>query len=98
MVTAELRLAFAANVGRCKSPRCRAKIVWTLSERGKKVPLDHRPVDPKDHAPRELFAIRIDEETGELHSIGVPTAWLDEDDPVFTAHFATCPDRDRFRR
>lgn len=60
------------------------------------MPLDWAPVE-RTESGRGLFAIRLTDE-GELQAIAVPSAWLDEDDPVFTSHFATCPDADRHRR
>lgn len=94
VVTAELKLAFAGHRGNCRS--CGARVCWVVTERGKKMPLNYVPVE-RTESGRGLFAIRL-LDSGDLEAIAVTAAWLDEEDPVFTSHFATCPNAKRHRR
>jgi hypothetical protein len=78
-------------VSYCRS--CRAEILWVGTERGKAMPLDRGPYQGDD--PRGLFVIRTD--SGKPLAIAAtPDAFPDE--PVYTSHFSTCPDRDKWRR
>lgn len=93
-VTMELKFAYAAVRGQCRS--CHAPVAWVVTERGKKMPLDWAPVE-RTESGQGLFAIRLTDD-GKIEAIAVTAAWLDDEEPVFTSHFATCPDRDKWRR
>jgi hypothetical protein len=79
-------------VTRCKS--CGAELLWTLTERGRKMPLDVDPYTGDD--PRGLFVLRRQTELAPT-AVAVP---LDAfpGEPVYRSHFASCPNADRHRR
>jgi hypothetical protein len=65
---------------------CRAPIIWVRTERGKKMPLDAKPVEDQTQA--SLFVLR------DIHSYEGPlaiAAWgLVGLEPHYMSHFATC--------
>jgi 5'-3' exonuclease len=75
----------------CRSPRCRQKIRWALTDKGEDMPVDWAP-DPQGRLVRFMRApgdwrIRVlkkgeDPPAGELR---------------WTSHYATCPEATRFR-
>jgi hypothetical protein len=81
-------------MGRCRS--CAAEIRWVLTERGKPMPVDAAPYTGDD--PRGLFVLRnpTDGTTSPTAIAVTPDAFPGE--PVYRSHFATCPDRDDWRR
>ena len=68
----------------CRS--CEALIIWAETATGKRMPIDERPT-----AKGNLVYVS-----------GVARAATDEDRrlkrPLYTSHFATCPDAPMFRR
>lgn len=79
------------TVKRCSSEKCRARIRWAETEKGKRISLDAEP-DPEGD-----FILTWNRDRGEWIARKV---WGDaaEGQPRYTTHFATCPDADRFRR
>lgn len=85
---------------RCRS--CDAPIVWTITEHGKKMPVDLEPVDRSTgHGlfvlrPRYLRQRRGDDAP---KAIAVTLGFFDgHDEPAYVSHFATCPHADQHRR
>jgi hypothetical protein len=74
----------------CRSARCEAPIIWTVTARGKRMPVDADPVV----APR---GFRLDEVDGGdvLATFVVAPA---PGERLYVSHYATCPDADGFRR
>jgi hypothetical protein len=72
------------------SPRCRscgAPILWALTDRGKRIPLDELPLAA---IPPGSFVVSG---TGdELRASTVAPV------PLYRSHFATCPNADEHRR
>lgn len=74
---------------------CGAEILWALTESGRRMPLDAEPnpagaytlipPSPRARPVAALTAVRV---AGEHHA----------DEPRYMQHWATCPERDRFRR
>jgi hypothetical protein len=75
------------RVSRCRS--CGAPIRWAQTELGRRMPLDAEPYDGPE--PAGLFVLRAGV------AVAVPPAVFD-DEPRYRSHFATCPDRDDWRR
>jgi len=76
----------------CRS--CGAEILWVHTERGKKMPLDAEPYT--GDKPSGLFVRRWDHALDVAVAIATtPDAFPGE--PLYTSHFATCPDADRWR-
>lgn len=65
---------------------CGAAIVWAVTERGRRMPLDAGPV-----AEPVGFILRREHE-GATGLRAIPAQ------PVYRSHFASCPDADRHRR
>jgi len=78
------------GVSRCRS--CRARIVWAITERGKRMPLDEQPSAEGTFVVRPVYGDGV----VVLRAISAPEAGTDE--PKHTSHFATCPQADRWRR
>jgi hypothetical protein len=72
-------------VAKCRS--CRAKINWTVSELGKKMPLDPLPVADGNVI---KTGNRV-EGLEEVHVISSRDATIDPDTPRYVTHFSTCP-------
>jgi hypothetical protein len=75
----------------CRS--CEALIVWTLTEKGKRMPVDAEPVAGGN--------LRLDHERP-VHSFVVEPSLLDELDTTddgkrYVSHFSTCPDAATWR-
>ena len=78
----------------CRS--CRAPIIWAMTERGKRMPLDADPYTGPD--PAGLFVFRFDGD-GRPYVLAVtPEAAAALGDAVYRSHFASCPDAKRWRR
>jgi hypothetical protein len=78
-------------ITQCRS--CHADIVWTITEKGKRMPIDAYPVDEGN--------IRFIPGRP-AHSVVAPHSLLDELDPAdngdrFLSHFVTCPHADQWR-
>lgn len=79
------------HVSRCRS--CRAKIIWTLTERGSRMPVDFDP------SPEGNVAIRPREDGGWESVIAGPLEPVEGCTAVRrTSHFATCKFADQHRR
>lgn len=70
----------------CRS--CGAEIVWAVTEKGKRAPLDAAPVDggtfslePGTDSPRAVF-VPVEARSG----------------PLFVSHYATCPQASNWRK
>ncbi len=76
----------------CRS--CRRSIIWTRTERGKKMPLDADPVT--NHDASGLFVLReMENREGPL----AIAAWgLAGSEPHYVSHFATCKFADQHRQ
>jgi hypothetical protein len=69
------------NEGTCKT--CGAAIVWVVTGKGAKMPVDKL-------AERKFVL--------EPNPMGADAPQLAYSRPVYTSHFVTCPDRDQHRR
>lgn len=81
-------------IGRCRS--CRAPILWSKTEGGKRMPLDPEPVDGGNVALG--VPNRYDAEGNVIATVLGPLEIEAADEPLYVTHFATCPDADRWRR
>lgn len=74
---------------------CGLAIAWRLTRKGAKIPLDPEPVSTGNVIlDRQGLAVVLDRER-----IKVLEARADRDRwPRYVSHFATCPNRDQFRR
>ena len=79
-------------MSRCRS--CGAPMLWSLTERGRRMPLDPDPYTGDD--PRGLFVLRTDGERAPLAIAVPPDAFPGE--PLYRSHFTTCPQHDEWRR
>ena len=76
-------------VARCRS--CGAEVVWVVTEKGKKMPLD------RDPSPDGRFAkVRVDENGDRLVRFVRDEERIGE--KLYQSHFETCPNADRHRR
>ena len=74
----------------CRS--CHAPIVWAVNDlTGKAMPLDAEPVDGGNVILHALGS------TCTVLNAGQGTL-LDDDEPRYVPHFATCPDADTWRK
>lgn len=69
----------------CKS--CNAPIVWVLTKSGKRMPIDHGPVETGNIVLDGITAQVL--RAGEVLPKGVPR---------YTSHFSTCPQAQEHRR
>lgn len=74
------------KISQCRS--CAANIIWVISEKGKRTPLD---VDPTNEGIRFKLFAHPDLE-GEALMVHTKVG------PGFSSHFVTCPDRDEHRK
>lgn len=73
-----------SNQSRCSG--CGAIILWGRTPSGSPIPMDPTPIPmPEGHY------IMVEEP-------GKPTRCIPAPKQVFRSHFASCPDRDKFRR
>lgn len=77
-------------MSKCKS--CGAEIKWILTQSGKKMPVDAKPVPYRADPGGSLSLVTM---TGRVER-GVLD--LDSDRQGYVSHFATCPAADSFRR
>jgi hypothetical protein len=77
------------GVSRCRS--CGAEIVWAITERGKRMPLDAEPSEAGTFVVRS----RVEGERVVLHALYAPEAGAGLH---HTSHFATCPQAGEWRR
>lgn len=74
---------------RCTGVGCDALILWRFTENGKRMPLNAEPTQETGSGVYVLNG-------GERCEKYVPL--LHQDRPRYLVHWATCPDRDRFKR
>lgn len=77
-------------MSRCRS--CEAEVLWTMTEHGKRMPLDAEPYDGPE--PSGLFVLRGEGDTPQAVA-ATPESFPGE--PLFRSHFATCPDANDWR-
>jgi hypothetical protein len=82
------------KLARCRS--CGEFVIWTDTERGKRMPVDAKPLDVTSFAGAGEFVLRKRERDTPLAVAVTPAAF--EDEPHYVSHFATCPDADKWRR
>jgi len=68
---------------------CEAGIVWTVTVNGKRMPVDELP-DPKGY-------FTLDEQQDPPTAEHIAGRTIEPGTELFTSHFATCPERDRFK-
>lgn len=79
----------------CRGPNCRRPIIWTRTEAGRKLCLDAEPLpEPGPEDPRGVFF--LDER--DLAVAWPGRALMVDVGDLFRTHWATCPDREMFRR
>lgn len=71
---------------------CGAPILWAISEKGKRIPMNPEPVVPPG-----LFVL-IDRPGHPPDAISLARATGPARPRLYESHFATCPDADRHRR
>jgi hypothetical protein len=76
------------KVDACRS--CSAPIVWCVSERGARAPMNAEP------SPDGTFALR--EEGSVVIATFVRSEHVGPGRPLHTSHFAVCPDKARWRK
>lgn len=75
------------KLAHCKS--CGAPIVWTVTSKGKSMPVDADPV-------RATRGFRLEEHDGE-EVAAVFTAEPDPGERLYVSHFSSCPNADQHR-
>jgi len=80
---------------------CGKQMIWTLSPRGARLPLDAEEVRSliDSRITSRVTLYRIEQVEGQLHARPVSSATMavaltgdeDERDPLYLSHFATCP-------
>lgn len=92
MSQVRLKSGVKRNTGECRS--CGAPIIWTITERGKRMPVDAEPRNtgfPAGDPPGNV-RLRLDQ-SGTLESTVVGGGRLDvchTYNDLYTSHFATC--------
>jgi len=74
----------------CRS--CGAAMIWVVTARGKKMPVDAEQVSRATAGPKALL-FSLERRPG-----GDPLARLSRDPDGYVAHFATCPEAKRWSR
>lgn len=83
-----------ANTGTCRS--CRASVIWCLTEKGKRMPIDADPEEPRRPltvADGNLIICKQGE-AGEADTVRYVPAGRGR----YRSHFASCPDSKSHRR
>jgi hypothetical protein len=78
------------GVNRCRS--CQAEVVWVITERGRRMPLDAEPRYDGN------VVIQVDAEGQEVGHYLRRGDVLKPGTPRYVSHFSTCPDAERHRR
>lgn len=73
------------KTSRCES--CNAEVIWTETVNGKKMAVDAEPVENGN--------LRVFESEGRVLS---RYSFKDEEGPHYQAHFASCPDAEKWRK
>lgn len=76
------------DVAACSS--CSARIIWTVTAKGKRMPVD---AEPREYGTFVLRGQGDDVPLLALHKSVSPGH-----EPLYVSHFATCPDGDSWRR
>lgn len=76
----------------CRS--CGAPLIWARTEKKRWLPLDAEPVDARSGA--SVFVLRETDQPKPLALAVTPAAFPGE--PLYVAHFGTCPHADKWRR
>lgn len=84
------------DLGNCRSKKCRAPLLWTLTTNAKRIPLDRDPISHTEAYanPRGVFYL---DERGVALSWG-PGVMIDADESLYRSHWATCVDQEAFRK
>jgi hypothetical protein len=77
-----------ASVADCRS--CGAPVIWTVTERGKRMPVDAEP-NPQGN-------IRLEQSTGDAPLTAVYMRERTASVELYTSHFATCPQSRQWRQ
>lgn len=78
-------------IARCDSPRCEAPVIYAVTAKGKRMPVDPYP------SPDGTVELR--DTGGPIPVAAIPPAHLRFGRTnLHTSHFATCPDASFFRR
>lgn len=77
-----------SSVADCRS--CGAPVIWTVTERGKRMPVDADP-DPQGN-------IRLEQSTGDAPLTAVYTREWTAGAELYVSHFATCDQPKKWRR
>ncbi len=84
------------KISRCSprgaSPGCGAEIIWAISTRGNKIPMDAKP------NPIGRFILEDDGEGNEPRAIYVGDRQDLAAGALYTSHFATCPYAKDYRK
>lgn len=81
----------AFEVKECRS--CSARIIWTVTHRGRKMPVDAEPVEGGNIRLRLEANRVIAEYPGREHP-----SLLEDDRKRYVSHFATCEQSDEWRK
>lgn len=75
-------------LSKCRS--CKQPILFALTRKGRRIPLDPDPVENGN--------IRLTEVEGRKLPLARVVDGTENPGPRYRTHFASCPDADRFRR
>lgn len=83
------------DLGNCRSSKCNAPIRWARTTAGKRIPLDREPLDHQEAYAESRGVFYLDD-------FGVATAWapglIADVGELYRAHWATCRDKEAFRK
>lgn len=82
------------KIASCRS--CGEPIIWTITEKGKRMPVDAEPVDVSAGA--MLFRLVERSMDDEVLAQFVPAQFHAREPELFVSHFATCPHASQHRR
>lgn len=74
---------------------CQAEIIWVVTEKGKKMPIDAEPTSSDDGRFRKE---RLDPNGDKVVHFVRDDELASNDRPLYASHFQTCPDRDVHRK
>lgn len=85
------------KVSRCRS--CDAEIIWAVTTSQKSMPLDNKATLSVKSGYR---LVPVPPDVAAIDPAALPSAWFTKnprpDEPLYTSHFATCPNADAHRR
>lgn len=88
----ETRVVTGYEAGECRS--CGAPVIWTVTHKGKRMPVDADPVENGNIKLRRDGDRVVAEYPGKEH----PGLFDDADEARYLSHFATCPNAGDWRR